>query len=562
MDDSIYEFQPLETDTARSYSARLKQCKRSPNLGLFFGIIAAGAVGLFYWQVSKMPASGTELPANKVVAQSPIAIPKVDSPALVARHEKQALEPLAQEASLNPDSATDSVDVSEKLAIQESADTAIVQDSPQPAPSIEPDVENKSGPTQKSPESPAKVKETNRKKVNQKGPEQSENDLFGPPFSATPLAANEPDPDQLPVGTAKLTELVRQAREANAECVTLAQECRPVVVEIANLRAVVALKRVAAAQADIEVKALDPQLAILSQRVRFSNVGRLLNAQEDQLRAARDKQAGIRDRCNAEADAHSARIGQLSETVQYSRIKFKRRWDDLNFCRKDWLEICRPHDKYARADFEGAKRVTDEWLTVDTLWMDAYCWSALCAYELGEYLPAKERIETAEKLRTEVLGQVRSVRFIEAMQGLVAIQQPAQRSKSTGMIQKAMTNVDKDDWQTPFVAGRAAVELGHQDSKAKAYFERALKINPDCEYARYWLGHLQATSTEARVRDLDAGIAMLESTWSFSRKRSWRVGVALARAYDAANRGPAANSQWKATLELVPVSERSKLNVK
>lgn len=194
--------------------------------------------------------------------------------------------------------------------------------------------------------------------------------------------------------------------------------------------------------------------------------------------------------------------------------------------------------------------------------MDAHCWSALCAYELGEFLPAKERIETAEKLRMEVLRQVRPLPLIEAMQGLIGIQQPSQRSKSSNMVQKAMTHVKDADWQTHFVAGRVAFELGRQDTKAKAYFERALKINPDCQYAKYWLGYLQTTSTETRVRDLDAGIALLESTWSFSAKQSWRIGVALARAYDAAGRELAASRQWKTTLELVPISERSNLKLK
>jgi hypothetical protein len=561
MDDPNFVFQPLEAEVEMPYSARLKQCKRSRNIGPFVGVIAVCVAGLIYWQVSNSSDSKTKLPANRGVAESPVAIPKEGHAALAVRHQAQPLEPVDHESSLSPDAATAPLVDSDKLEMQEAPEATAGQDS-SAAPLTDPDAEKTLVPTQKSPETPSKVKEKNPKKANQQSPGQNETELFGPPFGANPLADNEPDPDQQSWGIAKLAELVRQAREANTECTSIERDCRPLVTERSNLMVAATQKQLVAAAADIQVKNLDAQLNVLKQRVRFSNVGLLLNAQEDKLRAERDGYARTRDTNNAEAENHVARLAQLKETLQYSFIKFKRRWDELNDCRKRWLEICRPHDKYARADFEGARRVTDEWLQVDNLWMDAYCWSALCAYELGEFLPAKERIETAEKLRTEVLRQVRPIRLIEAMQGLIAIQLPAQRSKSASIVQKAMTNVDKDDWQTPFVAGRAAVELGRQDSRAKAFFERTLKINPDCQYAKYWLGHLQTTSTETRVRDLDAGIAMLESTWSFSGMQSWRIGVALARAYDAAGREPAASRQWKSTLELVPVSERSKLKLK
>lgn len=561
MDDSNDLFEPLQVDIEVPYSARLKQCQRSPNIGLIVGLVAVAAAGLIYWQVSHTSDLKTQLPSNKVVVGSPVANPKERHPALAAPHEQQSLEPVDHESSVSPDAAKAPLVDSEKVAMQEAPEATAIRDFPT-TPLIEPDADKTTAPTQNSPETSSKVKEKNPKKANQKTSGPAENEFSAPPFGSTPLAGNDPDPEHLPWAITKLTELVRQVREANLECTTIARDCRPLITEKINLHAEVAKKQLLAAAADIKVNNLDPQLKILSQRVRFSNVGLLLNAQEDELRAQRDAAARTRDTNVAEIDNHRARIGQLQETLNYSSIKFKRRWDELNDCRKQWLEICRPHDKYARADFEGARRVTDEWLRVDSLWMDAYCWSALCAYELGEYLPAKERIEAAEKLRTEVLMQVRPIRLIEAMQGLIAIQQPAQRSKSAAILQRAMTNLDKDDWQTPFVAGRAAVELGRQDAKAKAYFERALKINPECQYAKYWLGLLQTTSTETRVRDLDGGIALLESTWSFSRKQSWRIGVALARAYEAADRGPAASRQWKTTLDLVPVSERSKLNLK
>jgi tetratricopeptide (TPR) repeat protein len=567
MNDSNDTFQPLEAEVEVPYSVRMKQRKKSPSIGLFVGIIAAVAAGLVYWQVSNTsnsklaPIAKTVLPANKAAAESPVAVPKSENPILAERQDEQPLDPSDQESLHDPDVATNRLVDSEKLRMQEDPDMFVAKDSTPPPSSTEPETGKKSTVTQKPLETPSKVKEKN-KKANAKDSGQNENELFGPPFGALPLPGNSPDPEDLPVGKSKMDELVRQAREANTECTTIERDCRPLFIEKSSLLADIAKRLPVAAAADIVVKDREPRLKILSQRVRFSNADYGLNDEEDKLRAQRDEAAHTRDTNIAEIKNHQARLGQLDETLQYSFVKFKRRWDELNDCRKSWLEICRPHDKYARADFEGAKRVTDEWLQIDNLWIDAYCWSALCAYELGDFALAKERIEAVEKLRIEVLRQVRPLPLIEATQGLIAIQQPGQRAKSSGMVQKAITHVKDTDWQTPFVAGRAAVELGRQDAKAKAYFERALKIDPECQYAKYWLGHLQTTSTETRVRDLDAGIALLESTWSFSGEQSWRVGVALARAYDAANRQSDASRQWETTLKLVPTSERAKLKLK
>ncbi len=149
MEDPDFVFQPLEVEVEMPYSARLKQCKRSPNTGLLVGLIAAGAAGLIYWKVSNT-SKPTELPANKVVAESPIAPPKVGDPALAASQEKQPQETLDQESSLERDAATGPLVDSEILPMQEAPDTSIAQDSPPPAPSIEPNAEKISAPAQKS----------------------------------------------------------------------------------------------------------------------------------------------------------------------------------------------------------------------------------------------------------------------------------------------------------------------------------------------------------------------------------------------------------------------------
>jgi hypothetical protein len=146
------------------------------------------------------------------------------------------------------------------------------------------------------------------------------------------------------------------------------------------------------------------------------------------------------------------------------------------------------------------------------------------------------------------------------MQGLVALQTQGQKSKSAGLVQKAISRADKDsDWQTYFIAGRASEETGRLDGKAKVFLERALKIDPDCHQAAYFLGRLQTTSSEKSVRDVDAGIKLLESAWSRTGKRSWRIGFALVKAYDAGKRDSDATRQWEATLALAPVRVHEQL---
>src|SRR5262249_28003589 len=154
----------------------------------------------------------------------------------------------------------------------------------------------------------------------------------------------------------------------------------------------------------------------------------------------------------------------------------------------------------------------------------------------------------------------RLVSQIYATRAFVAIGIPQQRSKFDGFLLKAISDADKqNDWQTHYIAGRAVMEPGRQDSKAKALFGRAISINSRCDCANYWLACLQSTSSDQSVKDPGAGTRLLESLWSGSDKKSWRLSFALVRAYDADKKADDAEQQWNATLTLAPAEEREKL---
>ena len=96
-------------------------------------------------------------------------------------------------------------------------------------------------------------------------------------------------------------------------------------------------------------------------------------------------------------------------------------------------------------------------------------------------------------------------------------------------------------------------------SKARVYFQHALKVKPNFLCAKYCLVSPQTATTDKDVRDVAAGTNQLESLWTRTGKRTWRMSFALAQAYDAAARTEDASSQWEETLKLAPLSKHEEL---
>lgn len=368
-----------------------------------------------------------------------------------------------------------------------------------------------------------------------------------------------PDPDETQDGKARVAIVSARARELYQEYDVVDKERRPLA---ANRDLLYGEMRQLAArinEADAKAKAANGRIFILQQQIAVANNNNLRN----ELLNCQQVVANMGVIIQNSSDGISARqpkLDALNIAIKPLDNRLQKLWTELNACRKQWLELRVPHEKYARSDFEQLKLVIDDWVIVDGRWPDALCWSALCSYELEDYEKADEMAEKANQIRAQVLGSPKAWSQLEALQGLVAFQIPRQKRKSITSVEKAMGHFDKEkDWVTPFIAGRATREHKHLASKAKAYFERALKIKPNCTCAKFHLGVLQTTTNETNVRDIAGGIKLLESVWTRTGKRSWRTSVALAEAYEAAERQSDAKGQWEIAITLAPERERAKL---
>ncbi|MBS0203573.1 MAG: hypothetical protein JSS49_11780 [Planctomycetes bacterium] len=376
-----------------------------------------------------------------------------------------------------------------------------------------------------------------------------------------------PDPDETPEGKARIGEVSNRAREIYREYNAVEKERRPLagprdilLGEIFQLQTVINESTVLIVQNNAQIASLQRMLGLL-------NGAELANAKNaiSNLQANVANLSGIIRGNNTEIANRQPKLNALNIAIRPLDDRLRKLWEELNACRKQWLELRVPQEKYTRSDFEQLKFVIDDWLRIDGLWPDAFCWGALCAYELGDYEKAAELVEKADKIRTQVLRIKKTWSQVEALQGLVCYQLPGQRGKSAGWIQKSMSHGGKEkeaDWVTPFIAARAASEHERYASKAKAYYERALKIKPNCLCAKYGLARLQTTSSDKSVSDLTGGTKLLESIWSRTGKRSWRMSFALVQAYDAAKRKGDAERQWDTTLALAPASQHAELNAK
>lgn len=367
--------------------------------------------------------------------------------------------------------------------------------------------------------------------------------------------------DETPEGQARLGEVMGRAREIFRERDGVEKVRRPIagprdvlVGECFQLSQAMLLAQQTIIQANNEIRNCQRLLKVSDNTAALNN----------QIQAAQGRIGGAQTVLNvnqAEIAKRQPTIQALNLQIQPLDERLKKLWEELNNARKQWLELRQPQKKYAYGRFENLKRVLDDWLLVDGLWPEAFCWAALCAYELGSYETAWEFVDKAGEIRT-TLNFPKAWAQGEALRGLIALKIPARRGKSAGHLQSAQLYANKFkkvDWQTYFLVGRASFENDKMASKAKANFEKALKINPDLPCVKYWYGRLQTCSTVASVRDVAAGLDKLEGLWQRSTKESWRLSHALVLGYDAANRTADADAAWESTLELAPKAEHKTL---
>lgn len=369
------------------------------------------------------------------------------------------------------------------------------------------------------------------------------------------------DPDDTPEGQARLNEVVRRAKEIYREYENIERERRP----LAGPRDVMVGEMLQLAtginQANATIIQLNKQIADLNNQMVVTNNAGLKSEIASRQATISVLQQRIQF-SNSEIAARQPKVAALNAQIKPLDDRLRKLWEELNACRKQWLELRVPVDKYNRADFERLKIVIDEWLRVDGLWPQAFCFGALCAFEMGDYEKASDLVERADKLREEVIYSRREWPQILALRGLVTFRAAGQRSRASTILQKAISSLEKTkdtDWETSFVIGRALADKDGQESRAMAFFERTLKIKPNCLCAKHWMSRIQTTTSNKKIQDLEGGIKLLESVWSRTGKRSWRISFDLVRAYDNAKRKDAADQQWEVTLRLAPSNEHADL---
>jgi tetratricopeptide (TPR) repeat protein len=371
------------------------------------------------------------------------------------------------------------------------------------------------------------------------------------------------DLDDTPDGKQRLQDVTNRAREIFRERDVVERDRRPI-----------------AGPRDVlfgEIVQFNQTIALAQQNIMM-NTNLIADLQEAHDSANGNERAGYKARiaevqnsirldgitignCQGQIRSRMPRLEALNNQIRPLDERLAKLWGELNNCRKQWLEIRQPQKKYAHADFESLKRVLDDWLRIDGMWPEAFCWAALCAYELGDTESAWNHVEKAGEIRQELRWH-KSWAHGEALRGLIGYKIRAVKSKAAGFLQSAQIHANKNkksDWLTYFLVGRANFENDKQASTALANFEKALKIHPNEACVKYWYGRLQTTTTSPKVRDVKAGTAMLENLWDRSAKKSWRLSVALVLAYDAGKQPAKANAKWELTLQLAPKAEHATL---
>lgn len=371
------------------------------------------------------------------------------------------------------------------------------------------------------------------------------------------------DSDETPEGRQRIQEIEKRASQLFRERERVQRERRPFALRRDSMLGEAAQARERTARDQSAAVATERQIAHLESQAKWftGSLGKELRTKQSRLRASlntlmrriKSDQNLVDDRM-AKMNALNLQIASLDERLLQLE-------EELSECRKQWLGIRQPLEKYSRGDFEGLRRVLDDWLVMDGQWPEAFAWAALCAYELDEISSASVYLEKAQRLRADLYHSKKRWPALEALTVLIRRRQLGQSYKADAALSRAIKLADKNsDWETYFLLGRYYSERPDEGVRAKTHFQRALTIQPNCDCAKLWLARLQTTSTLATVRDLTTGTAYLEQLWDKSGRRSWRLARFLAEAYSASQRIEDAEAMWSRAAELAPVEVQHQLD--
>lgn len=253
------------------------------------------------------------------------------------------------------------------------------------------------------------------------------------------------------------------------------------------------------------------------------------------------------------------KIDALNNTIRPYDAELMQLWNQLNEARKQWLEIRQPMEKYSRGEFESLRRVLDDWLLIDGLWHTAFAWAALCSHELQDSDKASEYLEKSQNIPPEFQSKS-SMAQLAALTAVVVAKLPAQAPRAAKAAAAALRDADKKiDWATYFLVGRYYADRERELSRAKANFESALKIKPNCLSAKLWLARIQTTAADEKVLDPKAGLKTLEYLWTTTGKRSWRLAYFQFEALHRAGRAEDADLMWEQALRLAPAQRHEQM---
>ena len=370
------------------------------------------------------------------------------------------------------------------------------------------------------------------------------------------------DLDESPEGRQRLQEIEKRASQLFTERDKVVRDRRPFALRRDTMLGEVAQARERVARNQTTATATARQIAQLENQVKWLAGAELkeLRSKQSRLQTSLNTQMRRISSDRSLLDERTTQISALSLQIASLDQRVVLLEEELSECRRQWLGIHQPLEKYSRCDFEGLRRVLDDWLVMDGQWPEAFAWAALCAYELDEISSAAVYLEKAQKLRVELSGSKKMWPQLEALTGLIRQKQLGQSAKADAALTNAVRLADRNsDWQAYFLVGRCYSERPADGARAKAHLERALAIQPNCDCAKLWLARLQTTSTLASVRDLPAGTACLEDLWVKSGRKSWRLAKILAEAYTASQRVRDAESMWKTAAELAPEKFKHRL---
>ncbi len=301
----------------------------------------------------------------------------------------------------------------------------------------------------------------------------------------------------------------------------------------------------AAASANQTIAQCNRQLQITS-----GDVAKQLNNKKNAAQALLGNANNNARQANAVIGANQPQINALNAQLKPLDDQLQQLWNELEECRKQWVEIRQPVDKYSRGDFERLRKVLDDWLLIDGLWPQAHSWGALCAYELEDYAAALDYVEKADEIRVNVFRARVQWPELAALYGLIGRKLPGQSVKANKSLAEALKLIDRNvHVEAYFLLARCYSERPEEHLKAKANFENSLKLRPNYVCAQLGLARLQATSNNDKVRDQVAGTKTLERLWAKTGKRSWRVAYYLVEAYDASRQPNEAAKYWQIVMD-------------